>query len=140
MFLSRDEIREIDRRAIRDFGIPSVVLMENAGRGSAELLLALGVAGPVVVCCGKGNNGGDGFVMARHLARVGVDVRVDLLGAPEELTADAGVTFASLARCRVPVRTQAFAGLEREFGRAEWVVDALFGSGLSGPVRPPFVP
>ena len=52
--------------------MPGVVLMENAGRGTAELLLRLGVQGPVVVCCGKGNNGGDGFVIARWLDNAGV--------------------------------------------------------------------
>ncbi len=139
MFLGRDELREADRRAIEVFGIPGVVLMENAGRGATEVLLSLGVAGPVVIVCGKGNNGGDGFVMARHLARVGVAVRVLLLARPDELSGDAAVNFAPLSRCGVPVRVQPDpAALDHELGLAEWVVDALFGYGLSGTVRPPF--
>ncbi len=63
--LDRDQVREVDRRAIEDYGLSGLVLMENAGRGVADVLCRLGIAGPVVICCGKGNNGGDGFVTAR---------------------------------------------------------------------------
>jgi NAD(P)H-hydrate epimerase len=65
--LTRDESRELDRRAIEDLGIPGLVLMENAGRGCVDVLERLGISGPVVILCGKGNNAGDGFVIARHL-------------------------------------------------------------------------
>ncbi|TMM27726.1 MAG: hypothetical protein E6F99_30860, partial [Actinobacteria bacterium] len=66
-WLSRDEVRELDRRAIEGFGVPGVVLMENAGRGCAELLMRLNPERrPTVILCGPGNNGGDGFVIARH--------------------------------------------------------------------------
>ena len=76
MSLTREQSRALDRRVIEEAGVPGVVLMENAGRGCAELLLRLGVKGPVVVCCGKGNNGGDGFVIARWLDDAGAAVRV----------------------------------------------------------------
>ena len=95
MFLTRDQARALDRRAIEEFGVPGVVLMENAGRGAAEVLLPLGVRGPVVVCCGKGNNGGDGFVIARHLDNAGVAVRVLLFARPDELTGDAAINTGS---------------------------------------------
>src|SRR5215472_571114 len=98
MHLSRDEVRELDRRAIEEYGVPGVVLMENAGRGTAELLRSLGVRGPVVICCGKGNNGGDGFVMARHLDNAGVAVRLLLFADPDRLTGDAAVNYRILAR------------------------------------------
>jgi NAD(P)H-hydrate epimerase len=144
-FLSRAEVRELDRRAIEEYGVPGVVLMENAGRGAAEVLLRLGVHGRVLVCCGKGNNGGDGFVIARHLDNVGVPVRVLLFCRPEELTGDAAINYRIIARAALPV--QAFPdgsvsehALWQELARAEWVVDALFGTGLSGPVRAPFDP
>src|SRR5204862_343851 len=75
-FLSREQVRALDRRAIEEFGVPGVVLMENAGRGAAEVLLRLGVAGRVVVCCGKGNNGGVGLVTARDLDNRGAAVRL----------------------------------------------------------------
>jgi NAD(P)H-hydrate epimerase len=117
--------------------------MENAGRGAAELLLRLGVHGRVVVCCGKGNNGGDGFVIARHLDNHRVPVRVLLFCRPEELSGDAAINYAVVARSGLPVG--AFGGdppdlgaLRQELAAAEWVVDALFGTGLSGPLRPPF--
>src|SRR6516225_7820559 len=90
-YLSRAEVREIDRRAIEEYGVPGVVLMENAGRGATEVLLGLGVRGSVCVCCGKGNNGGDGFVIARHLDNAGVRVEVLLFGDPAQLSGDAAV-------------------------------------------------
>ncbi|MGB9690136.1 NAD(P)H-hydrate epimerase, partial [Thermogutta sp.] len=62
--LPRRWVRELDRRAVEDFGIPGPVLMENAGRGATDVLERLGINGRVVVCCGKGNNAGDGFVVA----------------------------------------------------------------------------
>ena len=117
--------------------------MENAGRGVAELLLRLGVTGPVVVCCGKGNNGGDGFVIARHLDNAGVAVRVLLFARPEDLHGDAAVKYRILERSGPPIEILPGSdidetSLRRELETAEWVVDALFGSGLQGPVRPPF--
>jgi NAD(P)H-hydrate epimerase len=143
MLLSRDEVRELDRRAIEEFGVPGVVLMENAGRGTAELLLSLGVHGPVLVCCGKGNNGGDGCVIARHLDIYRVPVRVLLFSRPEELRGDAAVNYGVIARAGLPIEVHAegrldVEALRREIAAADWVVDALFGTGLTGPVRAPF--
>src|SRR5438045_1548148 len=142
MSLTREQAREVDRRAIEEFGIPGVVLMENAGRGAAELLRSLGVHSRVVICCGKGNNGGDGFVIARHLANHGVAVHVLLFVAPDGLTGDAAVNYRIVAAMGLPLAVHAGPALDlgavrRELADAEWVVDALFGTGLSGPVRPP---
>src|SRR5947208_2942286 len=73
--LTRAQVRELDRRAIEQYGVPGVVLMENAGRGAAEVLMRLNPERrPVVVVCGKGNNGGDGFVITRHLDNHGYRV------------------------------------------------------------------
>jgi NAD(P)H-hydrate epimerase len=143
MMLTRDQVRTIDRRAIDEFGVPGVVLMENAGRGAAEVLLSLGVQGGVAVCCGKGNNGGDGFVIARHLDIRGVSVRVLLFAQPEELTGDAAINYHILSRSGIPLDQRGgqpvdAGALARELATAEWVVDALFGTGLAGAVRPPF--
>ena len=143
MFLTREQSRALDRKVIEEVGVPGVVLMENAGRGCAELLLRLGARGPVVVCCGKGNNGGDGFVVARWLDNAGVAVRVLLFAEPEGLTGDAAVMHRILARSGPPVEARPgsdvdAAALRGELAPADWVVDALFGSGLQGPVRPPF--
>ena len=142
-WLSRTQVREFDRRAIGDFGIPGIVLMENAGRSAAELLLSLGIQGRVVICCGKGNNGGDGFVIARHLDLHNIDVRVTLFGRPEELSADAKTNYEILTRSHIltaVIDAGAFSAslFKEELEKADWIVDALFGTGLAGPVRPPF--
>jgi NAD(P)H-hydrate epimerase len=147
MYLTREQARELDRRAIEELGIPGVALMENAGRGMAELLRSLGARGTVVVCCGKGNNGGDGFVIARHLANAGVRVRTLLFADPNHLPGDASVNYGILSRmsalssCGVSLEVLADfddAHLRDELAAADWVVDALFGSGLRGAVPPPF--
>lgn len=143
MLLSRDEVRDLDRRAIEEYGVPGVVLMENAGRGCAELLRALGVQGPVVLCCGKGNNGGDGFVIARHLDANRLPVKVLLFGNPGELTGDAAINYRIIEKAGLPRENLGLHPLDREklsreLATAEWIVDALFGTGLVGPVRPPF--
>jgi NAD(P)H-hydrate epimerase len=137
------EVRQRERRAIEELGLPSLVLMENAGRGLAELLVSLGVGGKVVVCCGKGNNGGDGLVVARHLDNCEVPVRVLLFARPEELTPDSALNYRVLTGSGVAVEVQAGQPLDVEQLRGEltsasWVVDALFGTGLHGPLRPPF--
>src|SRR5207302_17718 len=101
-----------------------------------------GVYARVTICCGKGNNGGDGFVIARHLDGHGVPVRVLLFCRPEQLTGDAAINFHIIARSGLPMAVMAdtvdAAALRRDFAGSEWVVDALFGTGLSGPVRAPF--
>jgi NAD(P)H-hydrate epimerase len=143
MYLSREEVRALDRRAIEEFGVPGVVLMENAGRGAAEVLISLGCKGPVVICCGKGNNGGDGFVIARHLDNRQIPVKVLLFTNPAHLTGDAAVNYQIIARSglEISVYDSEFvndAKVRSELAKAEWVVDALFGTGLTGPVRQPF--
>jgi NAD(P)H-hydrate epimerase len=143
-YLSREEVRALDRSAIEEFGVPGVVLMENAGRGAAELLMSLGVRGSVAICCGKGNNGGDGFVIGRHLDNHHVPVRVFLFVRPEELAGDAAINYGIIAKSRLPIEIctdpqtirEQLAG---ELLNFEWIVDALFGTGLAGPVRSPFV-
>ncbi len=142
MILTREQARELDRRAMQEYGVPGVVLMENASRGMAELLQKLGIQGQVLVCCGKGNNGGDGFVIARHLDNAGVPVRVLLFADPERLTGDAAINYRILAASGV--RLEVFEGsalddmLSRQGSGTDWIVDALFGSGLRGLVQAPF--
>ena len=96
--LTREQCRELDRRAIQEYGISSLVLMENAGRGCVDVLERLGINGPVVIFCGKGNNAGDGFVIARHLVIRGYECRVLLLAPEEELRGDAAANYAILNR------------------------------------------
>jgi len=143
MYLTRDQARELDRRAIEECGIPGAVLMENAGRAMVDLLRMLGIQGTVVICCGPGNNGGDGFVIARHLDNAGVAVRVLLFARPEALTGDAALNYRILVNGGLLLEMFDLAALDEgrlrsELAKADWVVDALFGSGQRGPVRPPF--
>src|SRR5262245_44871408 len=91
--LTRQQVRELDRRAIEEFGVPGIVLMENAGRGVVETICRLGLPGPVAVCCGKGNNAGDGLVIARHLENRGYGVQVLLWAVQGELPPDAAANL-----------------------------------------------
>jgi NAD(P)H-hydrate epimerase len=142
--LSRDAIREIDRRAIEEFGLPGVVLMENAGRGAADSVRFEAQrlkARRVAVVCGGGNNGGDGFVVARHLANHGLVVEAFLAADPARLSADAAVNHRVAVRMGLPVRplmTEAdLAEHLPRLGNFPIVVDALLGTGFAGAVRPP---
>src|SRR5207249_8242084 len=102
--LTRAQVRELDRRAIEEYGVPSIVLMENAGRGAAEVLMRLNPERrPVAVCCGKGNNGGDGFVIARHLDNNRYPVIVVLFTDPNMLTGDAAVNYGIVSKSRLPI-------------------------------------
>jgi NAD(P)H-hydrate epimerase len=141
-FLTRAQVRAFDKHAIEQLGIPSVVLMENAGRGAALVLQALGIHGPVVIACGKGNNGGDGLVIARHLANMRCDASVLLFARLEELSPDAAIQWNIVRKMGLPAeiasRPLDEMQLAATFARAEWIVDALFGTGLTGPLREPF--
>ncbi len=157
--LTRQECREIDRRAIEDFDMSGLVLMENAGRGCVDVLERLGIDGSVVILCGKGNNAGDGFVIARHLAIRGYECRVLLLCRPAELSGDAAANFAILQKLDVPMVEVGAGSSAAPFGQsntgpprlggptselsanssnAAWLVDALLGTGAVGDPRPPF--
>jgi NAD(P)H-hydrate epimerase len=139
--LTREQVRRVDRRAIEHYGFSGLVLMENAGRGATDVLCRLGVAGPVVVCCGKGNNAGDGFVIARHLDLRGYAVRVLAWAEAAELTGDAGVNFQLLAKCGVPIELFGAAHDEARLAEhlrgAAWIVDGLLGTGARGEPRSP---
>jgi len=140
--LSRAQVREVDRRAIKEYGLPGIVLMENAGRNAAEIIAGLSAPpGPVAILCGRGNNGGDGFVIGRHLSNRGYAVQFLLAGEPDKLTGDAATNHGIVERMGLPLRsfasaTEIAAGapLLRE---AAVIVDALLGTGFSGEVRPP---
>jgi len=139
---SRDEVRDVDRRAVEEFHMPSIVLMENAGRGAAEVLESAGIAGPVLICAGKGNNGGDGFVIARHLENRGFGVCVLLFSNPESLKGDAEINFEILMAAGTPVEVWGdefvAARLTERLAGADWIVDALLGTGTKGEIREPF--
>ena len=138
--LSRDEVRGIDARALEGFKVPTIVLMENAGRGAAAWLRdKLGGEGRVVIACGPGNNGGDGGVVARHLDAWGFDVRVAWFGDPARLKGDAATQRDILDRSGIEaVVVEDDAPLDRIdalWPGADWLVDALLGTGLTRPVE-----
>jgi len=136
--LSRLEVREVDKRAIDDYGLPGIVLMENAGRNAASLLVELGARGAVAIACGKGNNAGDGFVIARHLENLGLTPRLLLAAAPDDYTGDAAVNHAVAARAGLPVLHLADmpqAVWEEQLAAASWIVDALLGTGCTTAAR-----
>ncbi|MDJ0865592.1 MAG: NAD(P)H-hydrate dehydratase [Myxococcota bacterium] len=127
-----ETMRALDRHTIETLGVPGEILMESAGRAVAEVVLAEAPAGPVLVVCGAGNNGGDGLVVARHLALLGVPVRVALLGEPARLRGDAAANWKRLARLDVTHGGASF----RTAGAAV-ILDAVFGTGLAREVKGP---
>lgn len=138
--LSRLEVRDLDRRAIEEFGLPGVVLMENAGRNAADLVGRLwpDAAGPVVIACGTGNNGGDGSVIARHLELAGRPVRILLAGDPAAMSGDAAIMFSVATRSGIPIVSLAdatAAAWGSHLDGAAVVVDALLGTGAHGVPR-----
>ncbi len=139
--LTRQQVRELDRRAIEEFGVPGIVLMENAGRGVAEIICQLGLPGPAVICCGKGNNAGDGLVIARHLENRGYSVRVLLWATPDELPPDAATNFRIVQASGIPLDVLEAdnwqSTLDGALANAGTVVDALLGTGARGEPRPP---
>lgn len=118
-----------------------LVLMENAGRGVADVLTSLGVQGPVFIACGKGNNAGDGFVIARHLENRGQTVRTVLFANPHELARDAAANYEIARRAGLPLDILSDGRLtptvEEALAGAGWIVDALLGTGARGEPRPP---
>jgi hydroxyethylthiazole kinase-like uncharacterized protein yjeF len=129
-----ERMRATDRWAIAEQGIPGIDLMERAGAGLADLVAELaGGAGPIAVVCGKGNNGGDGYVAARHLREAGRDVRVLTIAPVAELEGDAAANAARLPGD--PPEPFSAAALEP----AALAVDALLGTGFSGAPRGPAV-
>ena len=137
---TREEIRGLDRVAIDDYGMPGVILMENAGRGATECALEMvaGLEAPrVAVVCGRGNNGGDGFVIARHLHNRGVGVTVHLLAPRDKIGGDALINLQIIEKMPLDIRQTAAEKLD--FSASDLIVDAMLGTGLAGEVREPFL-
>ncbi|MGA9988507.1 MAG: NAD(P)H-hydrate dehydratase [Terriglobales bacterium] len=144
--VSTAEMREIDRSTSERFGIPSLTLMENAGAAVARFILFdYPQAERVGILCGKGNNGGDGFVVARKLVEAGRAVRVLLLADPEELRGDAEAMFQKMLQKLQPLKTTPLIVREAsaldssdaaEIFKADVIVDAILGTGFRPPVSP----
>jgi ADP-dependent NAD(P)H-hydrate dehydratase / NAD(P)H-hydrate epimerase len=141
--LTRAAVRRIDADAVERLGVPSLVLMENAGRGAAEALLARFAdrLHRVVIVGGPGQNGGDGWVVARHLRNRGHDPVAVLVGDPARLKGDAALNWTVLEPMAVErhvVTADAMDALDVALDGASLVVDALFGTGLDRPIEGPF--
>ena len=145
--VTRVEVRELDRRAIEEYGIPGVVLMENAGRAVAEealKMLPTHDTKRAAILCGKGNNGGDGFVAARHLYNHGFGVKVYLLCKAGEVASspDAYTHLKIVQKMGLPIK-EVLTGVEArailpELKGFDLLIDALLGTGLAGEVREPY--
>jgi NAD(P)H-hydrate epimerase len=141
--LTRDEARAFDAWAIERLGLPGMVLMENAGRTCADLIRGrlAGIPGAkVCLFCGTGNNGGDGFVIARHLLNGGLVPTVVVCGDPDKIKGDARANLDVLRRMGQPIEVldpdgpQVEARVRALAQGCAWIVDALFGTGLRGEV------
>jgi NAD(P)H-hydrate epimerase len=142
--LTRDEVRRIDTRAAEELGMPTVILMENAGRGAAAWICGeVSAEGQSrgLILCGPGNNGGDGGVVARHLDLWGHSVRVVWFARADRLRGEAAVQFQILARasfdqsCWEDEAAVTPERLDALLAGADWLVDALLGTGLTRPVE-----
>lgn len=137
--LTRKQVRRIDELAQRRYGLAGLVLMENAGRGAAQVIdREFGPGGSALIVCGTGNNGGDGLVIARHLHNAGWEVRVLIADDPESMSPDCAandrvVRAMGLERA---VNENEFEGFLGRAGKDTVVVDALLGTGFHGVVRP----
>jgi ADP-dependent NAD(P)H-hydrate dehydratase / NAD(P)H-hydrate epimerase len=135
--LTAAEMRAIDRATTERFGVPSLTLMESAGAAVADYVLTHHAAARrVVVFCGKGNNGGDGFVAARRLHQQGKKVQVILLADPADLRGDAAVMFAKLPAAAMAVHTSDELKTDRVRLSlpADLYLDAILGTGFKPPV------
>jgi len=136
--LTAAQMREADRRCIEDIGIPGVVLMNTAGGA----VFAEVNNGPITVVCGKGNNGGDGYVVARMALEAEMDVDVVVLADPDEIQGDALIFLAAYlnlgGRVRFTNDPKAVATLLDELADRAVLVDAMLGTGVKGALREPF--
>lgn len=141
MTLSVKQAREVDRLATEDYGIPTIVLMENAARTLSEVIEKF-IIPPIERCnlvfvCGTGNNGGDGFAAARHLHQRGIKSIVFVLGSESNMTEDAAINFRIIKKLGIPVHPfSEFAAMKTAWDRNPvLLIDALLGTGFKSPLR-----
>ena len=136
--VTAEEMREIDRCTIEDLGVPGLLLMENAGLGVlrvVEQLLSESKGKRVTILCGRGNNGGDGMVVARHLFNRGILMGVYLVGKKESVKGDARINIQILESCGIDISEIHEKKDLRRITQADIIVDALLGTGITGEVR-----
>ncbi len=136
------EIQEMDRLTIEEMGIPGVVLMENAARGATRIFLdhfASADHSHVLILCGSGNNGGDGFVMARYLHEAGLKVTVMVLSEPNKISGDALINLEVIRHMHLKVleipRQEEWLQRRQVMKGCDFIIDGILGTGLNSPVR-----
>ncbi len=136
------EMQELDRKAIETYRIPGMILMENAGKGAAEVISRTFPdihRKKIAIIAGKGNNGGDGFVIARYLLNQGVSVKIYLLTDPKGLRGDAETNYSIFQRMKgeiIPVpSSKDYVKVKRDLEKFDILVDGIFGTGLDAEVR-----
>lgn len=134
--LSVSEMKELDRKAIEELGVPSIILMENAGRWVSDIAVDMLGDAPgkkVAIFCGTGNNGGDGFVATRYLIKRGIEILVYIIGERSHIKNDPLINLATLEKMGVRVN-----GISLPLKiDADLIIDAIFGIGLKGEVKEP---
>jgi len=143
--LTRDEVRAVDRAAIDGLGIPGLILMENAGRNCADAIedfFSISLGGKnsrnIAIVAGPGNNGGDGYVIARHLAMRGFRVITWIICPAEKISGDAAVNLRAITALQHDIRfltSEQLTGLSASLAEFDVVIDAIGGTGIRGPLR-----
>lgn len=145
LYLTREQVRNVDAKAIHDFNIPGIVLMENAGANATRVILQLLASrnlsksdSTIAIVCGRGNNGGDGFVIGRHLHNAGWTVRLIYLAEPDQLpsTDDSRINKQICERLGLSITACPKAeSLSALLASANCIIDAYLGTGLSRPLH-----
>jgi NAD(P)H-hydrate epimerase len=143
---STSQIRDLDNYAVNKAGLPGLLLMENAAIYIAgevlEKLSSLKLGDRIGILCGKGNNGGDGFAVARHLANEGCEITIIFLGKPDEFTPDSRINYNILKNLNHPnITIINYSSLKdiKYFNKCDTIIDALLGSGAKGPLKDPYI-
>lgn len=147
--MNRDQVREVDRRAVEELGIPGLILMENAAINATALVRDFLVkrrgtgeeTARIAIVCGGGNNGGDGYAIARHLHNRGVHVELFAAKDPAQLKGDAAVNHDIVTKMGLPLtvlrENTDIDAAAAQWAKADVVIDAMLGTGFSGEVRQP---
>jgi len=139
--VSNSQMRTLDKKCISEFGIPGIVLMENAGRNAADSIIdfcEINEIDSVMLFAGKGNNGGDGFVVARYLQKVGLDIEIHLCSPKNSISGDAAFNLKICEKSKIQIQVLDEKAAEKldyySIPKNVLVVDALLGTGIKGAV------
>jgi NAD(P)H-hydrate epimerase len=137
--VSNEQMRAMDTQTINALGVPGIVLMENAGRQTYEYIIEfisdLNIKGRIDIYCGKGNNGGDGYVIARHFFNNGYPVQILSIGNPEKLSGDAKTNYIICKNYKIPVEVIDSYKQLPKYKSSGIIVDALLGTGIKGKIE-----